>query len=162
MNHAMLHYETFTEDLENIISQEPIMSKFVLGVYAADMLPISIFSRNVGLIANTDEASYSGKHWIAIFIPDSGNPEFFDPLGYGPNHYISHFENFLVNRGPDYRYNAQKIQSDTSSNCGLFCIFFLYLRSRTVPFQDIVESFSNQPSKNDVKVLNFMRNSFLK
>ena len=110
------------------------MSKIVSGVYAADMLPISDFSQNIGFIANTDESASPGQHWISIFIPSKGMPEFFDPLAYKPNQYLAHFEDFLVNRGPAYKYNTQKIQSDTSSNCGLFCIYFYTSGAEMSPF----------------------------
>lgn len=156
----MSHYEMFTDELKYIISLDNTMSRAVRGVYASDMLPIYNFSRNIGLIANTDESSAPGQHWIAIFIPSEGLPEFFDPLAYDPTHYLTHFEDFLVNRGPTYKYNTQKIQSDTSSNCGLFCIYFLYFRSRNVSFKDILKSFSLRLNENDNKLITFIRQNF--
>jgi len=153
----MSHYELYTSDLENIISHDDSMAHVVSGVYAADMLPIANFSQNMGLIANTDESSLPGQHWIAMFIPRHGMPEFFDPLAYSPTHYLTHFEDFLVNRGPSYKYNAQKIQSDASSNCGLFCIYFLYFRSRNVPYNTIINSFSLHLNDNDDKIVTFMK-----
>lgn len=162
MNPAMSHYEMFTDDLEHIIAHDDVMSKVVLGVYAADMLPISNSVKNVGLIANIDESSSPGQHWIVLFIPHRGMPEFFDPLGYKPSFYLPHFENFLVNRGPRYKYNTQKIQSDDSSNCGLFCIYFLYLRSRDVTFQNILNTFSIHNNENDNKIITFLRKFLFK
>ena len=149
----------FTGELEYIISCDDAMSRMVLGVYAANSLPTSNFSKRVGLIANTDEATSPGKHWVSLFIPAKGLPEFFDPLAYKPTHIHSYFEDFLVNRGPAYKYNTQKVQSDSSSNCGLFCIYFLYMRSRNIPFQDILRSFSPNLDENDSKAIDLIKQS---
>lgn len=156
----MFPYEIYSNDLQRMIFSDKKMMKKLRGVFAADKLPILDFSKDCGLIANTDESNQPGQHWVAIFIPKSGVPEFFDPLAYSPNHYIEHFENFLVNRAPQYRYNAQKIQSDESSWCGLFCIYYLYFRCRNVSFENIISSFSLVLSENDPMVLSFVNEHF--
>lgn len=156
----MLPYEIYTNDLEWMVSSDKILRKNVHGIYPSDMMPTLDFSKGFGLIANTDESDRPGQHWLAVFIPNKGPPEFFDPLAFPPIHYVDHFENFLVNRGPQYKFNTQKVQSDESTQCGLFCIYYLYFRSRNVSFEDILSSFSHRLSENDKKLLTFFHNHF--
>ncbi|KAK3741851.1 hypothetical protein QZH41_018850 [Actinostola sp. cb2023] len=57
-----------------------------LGVFPADRLP-STRRPGTGLIANTDLSDQPGTHWVAMYLDDDGQAEFFDSYGQTPHSY---------------------------------------------------------------------------
>ena len=85
-------------------------------------------------VANTDPSDEPGEHWVAFYYPSAASCEFFDsyasaPILYGfspkdPRMKVAH--------------NTYRLQSETSTMCGQFCILFLLLRSLfRIPLVDI-------------------------
>ena len=121
------------------------------GVFPADCLPIKIDKKLY--IMNTDPSDLPGKHWVAMFTGDK--PEFFDSLGNPPSFYRKTFEQFLINAGPDYIYNCQRIQDFGSTTCGYYCIYYVLLKSMGYSINDIVTSFGKNLQSNDRIVESF-------
>lgn len=111
-----------------------------LGVFPFDLFPLESFldssapscSKAICCIVNSDPSDKPGTHWVAFFMNKSqqiedNRPilEFFDSYGLPPSTYsfdhISSAFNVLSNK--------YSLQSYSSTVCGHYCLFYLYLRS---------------------------------
>ena len=63
------------------------------------------------------------NHWIALYNFGNGNVLLFDPLG--ANEKQDDVLTVLKNVVNHVYYNQEKVQSDASIQCGLFCIAFV-------------------------------------
>ena len=125
------------------------------GVFAADKLPIYERRRPAIFVVNTDEHHGPGKHWVVIYLPKWGPPEFFDSVGRSPSSYHRRFKRLL--RG-SFIYNKRPVQRPDTYTCGLFCIYSIYNRCRGRTFRNILRSFNYcNLDFNEGKVITFMK-----
>ena len=115
-----------TEQLAYFTRQDTYLAPIFEGVFAADQLPHS--SENSlprAYIANADEISKPGTHWLAIFTKDY-KCEVFDSYGLPLNWYITsvairwiyeHFDNICS--------NAVTLQEIESQSCGQYALMYL-------------------------------------
>ena len=126
-----------TSQLLCVVSCDPILSKNIIGVFAADTLPRRIESG--GFIANTDESQNPGKHWCAFYFDGNGRAEFFDSYGRPPLYYNKHFSTCLHNSSVVQIYNKDKLQNDFSRVCAQFSLYFFIHRLRGLSMLIIVQ-----------------------
>lgn len=111
-----------TRDLEN--ASEILFGGDGIGVYSIDNLPTSR-KANLMFIFNTDSSNLPGTHWIAVMVKK--NIGFvFDPFGHTPPARITHWMN---TRNYQWTCNLRQMQSETSTLCGAYCLFFLWMAS---------------------------------
>ena len=152
-----MDYILSTEDLRKIVSKEDF-SKNIPKIYPLNLLPKNINSER-SFIVNSDISTGKGEHWVSIFFPLNSPPEFFDSLGKCPSSYSHFLLNFLIENSPKgFIYNYIRLQDKQSSNCGLFCIYFLYHRLKGFAFEEIMDKFSRNLKKNDIEVVCFYEN----
>ncbi len=100
-----------------------------LGVLPFDRFPVAELESSQNLyslffVLNTDPSSEPGTHWLACYYDHSSNTiEFFDSYGYPPEFYNLHFPPQI-----SLLSNQFTLQSDTSTVCGQYAIFFLVSR----------------------------------
>lgn len=116
-----------TFEIEKTVARDKCLSKYFLGVFPSDKLP-KVSEIPCCFIANTDPSNEPGMHWVALFFDTY--VEYFDSYGLEP------FEPFR-------KYNPEVVntycfQSIGSKVCGEYCIYYLYMRSRRIPFETIV------------------------
>lgn len=121
--------EMDTCQILNAVRQDELMYEHFLGVFPRDMIPKQ--SGDSCLIANTDTSKEEGTHWVAMFKQDN-ICEFFDSYGRKP------FKNKFLSINSSY--NSVKLQSNYSTVCGEYCIYYLYHRSRDYGLREIVFS----------------------
>ena len=63
-----------TSQLSCCVHCDPVLAKFVMGIFPADRLPKNIIPG--GFIANTDNSNKPGRHWCAFYFDSSGRAEF--------------------------------------------------------------------------------------
>lgn len=131
-----------TSQLRCIISCDHVLRDRVIGVFAADYLPRAIPRVPCGFIANTDISSRSGRHWVAFFIGDDNVVECFDSYGQHPGVYNGLFRSWLHRHAKTVLVSGQRLQSDYSNVCGLYCVYFLHQRLLGVGMDQIFNSFS--------------------
>lgn len=122
-----------TYQIYDILSQDPDVGPHFGGVYARNTLPSTSIGQT--FVLNTDPASEPGEHWVCIYIdPRTGIGEYFDSYGFPP---LREFERFMASRCRQMTYNPVCYQSDETSVCGHYCIYFLKKRSQGLlnPFQ---------------------------
>ena len=94
------------------------------GVYASDTLPTRPANeRPCTYICNLDPSYLPGSHWVAFYVPQRGDTEYFDSYG---REAPPVFDKFLGPSG--YIYNARGIQFPLSAVCGQYAIFYIWRR----------------------------------
>ena len=146
-----------TSQLLCVVHSDPVLSKHVQGVYAADKIPKYI--RRGGFIANTDKSSKPGKHWCAFFFDGNGQSEFFDSYGKPPAYYNNAFATCLSNNSIVQLYNSKTLQNNFSNVCGQYCLYFLIHRARGQNIKDIVETLYSR-KHSDQYVYDYVLKSF--
>jgi hypothetical protein len=131
------------------IKQKPLMNKHFGGIYCRDTLPKNIPKRERPFfyICNTDVSSGPGKHWVTLYYPKHGQPEFFDSLGHSPRHY-----GFKGH----YKYKTRAIQSPTSILCAKFALYYALQRLRGFSSDNISNQFLRKHLWFNDKIVNRM------
>ena len=138
------HYSTDmnTSQLQCIISCDHVLRGRILGLFAADQMPTVIPSLPCGFIANTDISSKPGRHWVAFFINDNNVVECFDSYGQQPGVYNAMFISWIQRQARAVLVYGQRLQSDYSSVCGLYCVYYLHQRLLGINMENIFKTFS--------------------
>ena len=129
-----------------------------LGCVPEDKLDELVFgSLPCFIIVNIDTANMPGSHWIVLGIFKK-SIEIFDPLGFDifnwsrvPCNLLNFVHRLSVTR--DLKL-AQRIQSDSSTLCGYFCLFYMFMRKHTC-LNTILSYFDSKFSCNDSILLKF-------
>jgi len=130
-----------TSQLQCCIDCDPLLKQYVLGVFSADRLPQTYYP--CAFIANTDDYSQRGEHWCAFYSDKPGSAEFFDSYGNPPGYYNDRFKTWLNRRTSSAVFNGLRIQSDFSSVCGLYCLFYLRQKLTGHTMQEIANVFNS-------------------
>ena len=107
-----------------------------LGVFSRDKLPRSFTRYHSAYVANTDPSSLPGQHWVAFYHLSPSHLEFFDSYGCPPEDY--HFT--IPPTITQIYINSHQIQSENSSDCGQYSIFYLYQRAHDIPLPEIIKA----------------------
>jgi hypothetical protein len=151
-----------THELWDALRSAPCTKHHIGAVCAVDEL-ISVKSITVLpriFIVNTDTHDQPGKHWVCFYFPQDGPTEFFDSLGKHPQFYSKMFVNFIFRHSSEFVYNLKPLQSDSSSTCGHFCLFYSALRCRGISTRNILSKFSDDKLMNDELVRHFAKEYF--
>jgi hypothetical protein len=110
-------------EISAYFKDDALFSSIFLGVFAADQVSGLVLKDRTAAVINTDTLEGDGKHWWCLLCLD-GKLELFDPLGVSP----AEVEKRL---GRKCYYNSSAVQSDNSSLCGEFCVYFVcYLSNK--------------------------------
>ena len=115
-----------------------------VGIFPKDKIPHSIIHYPCCFIANTDYSYSTGKHWVVFYYHSKLELEFFDSLGHSPNYY-----NFHIPSNVNCLCLNYPIQSSNSYLCGLFCLYYLFCKSKRKPFSCIARLFSSTHLQNN-------------
>lgn len=147
-----------TMELQKLVNQDPILKKIFLGVFPCDKLPTSIPYKPAALIVNTDPSYKKGEHWVAIFFDVWNEAVYFDSYGLSPAG--PEMIDFISKNAVKWNHNTVCLQSFTSNVCGMYCIFYLFYKSREYKMKNILNMFSKDTLSNDAIVCNFVNKAF--
>lgn len=116
------------------------------GVYAADQVP-EVWPRPCAIIANTDDHTQPGTHWVAFYINPRGEGVYFDSFGMPPTN--THFKRLLRRNCRIYRYNNKRLQNISSNFCGHYCIVMLHWLCNDNSLRSFQQLFSTDTERND-------------
>ena len=122
--------------LTEVLLRNQVTRPYFGGVMSADQVPLSSAHTKTLYVINSDINSQPGSHWMVIFL--GSLPEFFDSFGNNPNLYYQDIEQCLINNGPNYIYNLQKVQPDESIYCSLYCLFYIYHKCIDLSMEEII------------------------
>ena len=92
------------------------------------------------IVVNLDSSDLPGSHWVALLIspvPGILN-EYFDSYGLPPPNDI---EKYI---GNNYIRQTKCLQNFTSTICGQWCIYYIWLRCRGYTMRDITAQFDEE------------------
>ena len=134
-----------------------------LGCYSDDEISKLILKPPCFIIVNLDDSSRPGSHWVALGIFDNFI-EVFDSLGFDllswptvPHGLLSFLHRVSFRKRIKV---IPRIQSKRSTLCGIFCVFYIILRSR-FSLTTILAYFSSSLASNDSKLIRFFRYVFV-
>ena len=108
-----------------------------IGILPKDHIPLSLSHYPYCFIANTDYSYSTGKHWVVFYYHSKYDLEFFDSLGKSPSHY-----HFYIDPNVQCTYLHAPLQSFNSKLCGLFCLYYLYCKTKHKSLLSISRFFS--------------------
>lgn len=140
------------------IEQELANCDSFCGVYMSDTIPSSINQvSGGGMIINLDSSSQSGSHWIAFWInSESQSGEYFDSFGAPPPPDIQ--TRLCLLAPSSIIYSKACLQHESSSSCGLYCIFFIRHKCLGHSLPSILSHFSRSRGVNEIIVATFDQN----
>lgn len=116
-------------------------------IYSKDLIPYKL--KKGGYIINLEDSDghQGGTHWVAMW--NDKEKKYFDSFGViCPEEIIKKFKKPIF-------WSDKKIQHIKSTNCGWFCICFLYCMQHNKDYNEFLNMFSENSLKND-KILNDM------
>ena len=123
-----------TIEINKMLRRCKITSKYYAGCFACDDPP-TILKFPASLVLNTDNRRECGTHWTALFCINKSEVYYFDSFGDEPNPCIQKY----LKKFKKVHKNKQIIQNILSENCGYYCIFFIYLCSKGLTFNQILK-----------------------
>ena len=145
-----------SSQIYKILSRDPASARSFAGVFPSDKIPI-IQNFPCSIVLNTDKHDEKGTHWLAVYIQDKRNLEFFDSFGLPPQAYGEDISKFVENY-PRIHWNKTILQSLTSNVCGQYCIFFIVKRCQALCMTSIVNVLSRK--KNDFRMFQFVKKRY--
>ena len=137
-------------------------SPHFLGCYSDDEISKLILKPTCFLIVNLDTSNRPGSHWVALGI-FKNSIEVFDSLGFDllswptvPHGLLSFLHRVSFRKRIKV---IPRIQSKRSTLCGIFCVFYIILRSR-FSLSTILAYFTSSLATNDSKLIRFFRYNF--
>ena len=130
-----------TEDLNKLLTTNPVTSPTYLGTYPACIIP-KTRKKRYSWISNTDSHDEKGEHWC-YFCVDNDKLMFFDSYGRSaddptlPTNYTTITEKFRKKY-----YSQRRIQSWDSVTCGYFCIHFIYIFCLGLDYINFLQDYS--------------------
>lgn len=138
-----------------------ITKQYFKGVYPSDKIPSKFNKYPCFVIANTEESTKDGEHWIVLFYLKSDTVEVFDSLGSTPYAYITVYK-YLMRNFKNITYTDKQLQSLKSNVCGLHCLFFCYKKCKNkIPLALIIRRYyTSNENFNDCNVIHFCKIKF--
>lgn len=115
------------------------------GVLAADQL-CNIRDGKL-YVVNTKPINHPGQHWVVYDNLKPKSPYFFDSFGNDPRSYKFFHK---------MKYSKQVLQSPSNETCGLWCIWYIYNRSKKFSRKKMFSLFTSDKKKNDKFILNWI------
>ena len=137
-----------TEEIEHALKEY----RHFDGVFPADLIP-KPQKYPYSVIVNYDTSQFPGTHWICFFLPSKYKCEYFDSFGFKPLniYFIEFIKNFTNNAF--YYYNPIRLQNNSSSVCGYYCISYVSNRLKGISPSKILKKLNYGDTKlNDCKV----------
>lgn len=98
--------------------------KFLNGkVCSNDLLPKKRLEHRKAYVVNTDKSTEPGAHWVVLYFDNRKHATYFDSYGLPPVN--NHVYRFIIDNTNSWTYTKTCVQSETSSVCGMYCIFAL-------------------------------------
>ena len=135
-----------------------VVNKQFLKVTSIDKIPTEIKEKHF-IISNLSPSNEVGSHWITLIRSEKDTLEIFNSLGMTS---IDRLQPYLkFKKRVNIIFNEQPFQSNESTSCGFFCIYFIVHRilNLDMSFEHLLEHiFSNDCQINETKVVDFCKN----
>ena len=142
-------------EITRLLNKDRYTKKLFRNVTARGKLPHSVKKIPSAYVINTDYYFQKGIHWVFIIF-STKYTLFFDSFGFNPIYY--NFPLIVKRGGVPLILNTLALQSQSSSACGYYCVYFIFFLSRGKNLNEILNHFSKTNKKwNDEYVFHFVR-----
>ncbi|HWY33610.1 MAG TPA: hypothetical protein VNX68_03120 [Nitrosopumilaceae archaeon] len=142
--------------IEHALLSDPSVRDQFVGVFPADAIPEKQYPG--AYIVNTDSSNEPGQHWVAFYCTEKNQLEAFDSFGQDPGVYSEHIKEWM---GNDYLILSKNIlQSEDSTLCGNYCMYFILLRCHGFSYEDVISIFCSDRNLSDKYVCKFINKYF--
>ena len=141
-----------TAEIQHALAGNAVTSPSFQGVFAADQVPASM-PIPTSYVVNTDNAVDPGSHWVAFYQERPEVVEFFDSFGKSPSSYRLQPPGRVVQQ-------SLQLQSEFSTVCGQYCMFFILRRLSGESYNNIVHLFTDSRENNDKMVCQYVNHHF--
>ena len=108
------------------------------------------------MVMTTDDfnawISNAPGHWVALYLIDKENAEYFDSAGMPPNtcilEYLKEYSNI--------KKSSEELQAFSAATCGFYCMYFILMRSYGKTFEEIIEKLKLRGINRDIYVKVFI------
>ena len=142
-----------TIQINKIMEKHQNIKQIYLGTLARNELPKKIIYPSA-FILNTQPSMHGGEHWLAIYFDKKKKGYFFD--SYGQSAASFKLEKYMKKHSKSLKENKVKLQSDTSSYCGVYAVLFLLHMSNNLTLESFLRKFKT-PDKNDAMIKLFFK-----
>lgn len=142
-----------TSTLDRIVRADRWMKIGFGGVRAKNQLPRDR-GRLTSFIINTHPSNKPGEHWQAVFFDNRNRASFFCSYGTLPSKII---KKFILQNSLSMKYNTRRLQHRRATSCGLYCLYFLWHKSRGLPVTHLQ---TRDPCTNERIIHEFARENF--
>ncbi len=144
-----------TLQIKNALVENDVTNESFRGVFAADQVPWSLSPFPGSCVVNTDGSGDSGAHWIGMYQDRNDVIETFDSYGKDFGSYSPHLRT-LVDSFSNCIMQSQQLQSNFSTVCGQFSMFFLLHRCLGESYEEILHLFTENRESNDRMVCQYV------
>ena len=144
----------YTDQLVELLKKYKFSKNKFCGVLSLDQVPLKRVKHPCAFVVNTHDSTQPGEHWFAIYLPVRGPAEYFDSYGLPP--FQQRIVEFLKKNSNSFIHNKQRIQSDTSVNCGLFSLFYLYFRTKGYTMKQYLKFFVKDNLSYNDHIVNYL------
>lgn len=130
-----------SKQIYSALRSHPVTTKQFIGIYPSDQLPDTV-PWPCALVVNTDPHDKPGQHWVAIYVDQDGNADYFDSYGQDIN--TKSILDFVKMNSTDCSVNDKQLQAPLTSVCGQYCIYFVLMRCMKRPMYYIVRLFKDR------------------
>ena len=131
-----------TAQISHVLKSDKYTQVTFAATLPADMLPeAKIDALPVAYVVNTDPSTKPGTHWLAIYIDRKRQGYFMDSFGWPPSAYG--FTDFFKRNCASCTYNERRLQSDHTTVCGQYCIYFILRLCRYASVASILRPFEH-------------------
>lgn len=142
-----------TKNLDDILKNNSVTSRFFLGTYPSCMSP-NTTKKKYSFITNTSSHELGGSHWCGWMVDDK-KITFFDSFGRHPSDLAFPYKDII--RGFKLEYNKKQVQDFSSVTCGHYCIQFLYILSLGLDLDFMLKDYGSNLENNDISVYDFVK-----
>ena len=143
-------------EIEVALRGERLCRDEFVGVFAADTIPHKEYPG--AYIVNTDRSGEPGQHWVAFYCETPGILEAFDSFGKNPGDYSKYIKEWMSD---DFLViSSCVLQSEDSTLCGNYCLYFLLLRCHGFSYDDLLSIFCRDRTLSDLYVCKFINKYF--
>ena len=140
-----------TREIAHVLSSNRTLREISLGVFASDCLP-TVRNAPACFVANEDDSTKDGSHWVGFYFPTMDTCDYFDSYGrLGFGKYLKTYETI---------WNTKQVQNYGTSVCGQHTLHVLYARAHGVAYHDIIKTYTGDLEANDQMVCQFVNDTF--
>ena len=129
-----------SSQIDRVLSGNRLTSKSYMGCFPSDKIP-ACRHFPCSMVVNFDDSTKDGSHWVALYAPNKFQVYYFDSYG---TEGVPNLRETLSKRFLWVTRQNLTHQNISSTVCGQYAIFFIYMCSKGMPYNNIDRTLRRQ------------------